>query len=232
MLVFAHRGASGYAPENTLKSMQLALKLGARAIELDVQNVAGELMVFHDRKLNAKTNGKGLIQSKTLSELAKITIEGEPIPSLWHLLENLSPKPLVNIELKGCHCIEPFLDIYPKLINQLGFTKEQLLISSFNHEFLAQVKKCYCDAYVAPLIEGIPIDLAAIASQLNAWSIHLDINFINEQIIQDAHKRNLKVFVFTVDDMDDISYLYHLGVDGIFSNYPDKAQSFINTLNN
>ena len=230
MLVFAHRGASGYAPENTVKAMQLALSLGAKAIELDVHNVDGELMVFHDRRLDNKTNGQGLIHQKSLSELSKITLDGEPIPSLWQILESLSPKPLVNIELKGVNCLEPFLRIYPKIIEQLEYKAEQLLISSFNHLFLAKVKQVFPNARVAPLVEGIPLGLANVGTELNASSIHLDINFITPEIVADAKKRKLKVYVFTVDHADDIKYLNQLGVDGIFSNFPDKALQVISKL--
>lgn len=228
MLVFAHRGASGYAPENTIKAMQLALSLGATAVELDVQNIAGELMVFHDRRLDQKTNGKGILQHKTLEELAKITIDGEAIVNLWDLLKSISNQTLVNIELKGINCIEPFIAIYPKIIEQLGFEPQNLLISSFNHQFLMTVKQHYPNAYIAPLIEGIPLNLAQVGTELNAWSIHIDINFITAEIVNDAHKRNLKVFVFTVDEKDDIDELKKLAVDGIFSNFPDKAIEFIN----
>lgn len=227
MLIFAHRGASGYAPENTLKAMQLALSLGANAIELDVHNVDNQLMVFHDRRLDYKSNGSGLIHRQSLSQLSKITIDGEPIPSLWEVMKNLSPKPIVNIELKGIDCIIPFINIYPQLIAQLNYKKEQILISSFNHQYIQQVKLHFPDALVAPLVEGIPLDLAAIGTKLNAYSIHLDINFITKEMVNDAKARNLKVYVYTVDYADDINYLQSIGVDGIFSNYPDKAQDYL-----
>ncbi|MCE9687038.1 glycerophosphodiester phosphodiesterase [Shewanella sp. AS16] len=223
MLIFAHRGASGYAPENTLAAMEKALALGAEAIELDVHNVAGELMVFHDRRLEGKSSGKGLIHLTSRAELAGIRVGGEPIPSLWQVLELVGGRCIINIELKGIDTVTPFLALYPKALTELGYKSEQLLISSFNHPYLQQVKQALPHARVAPLLAGIPLDKASIASQLNAFSLHLDIAFIDRALIEDAHARGVRVYVYTVDDGDDIRALQQLGVDGIFSNYPDRA---------
>lgn len=228
MLIFAHRGASGYAPENTIKSMQLALKMGAKAVELDVQLVEDELVVFHDRWLNGKTNGSGLIADKQLSELAQIRIEDQPIPSLWDVLANFDDKPLVNIELKGDNTVNALIKLYPKIIAELGYSNEELLISSFNHHYLSHFKQAHPQANIAPLVEGIPLDLAAVGKKLNAYSIHLNVNFINQEIIDDAHQHGLKVYVYTVDHAEDIRRLKQLGVDGIFSNFPDKANQIAN----
>lgn len=228
MLIFAHRGASGYAPENTIKAMQQALELGATAVELDVYLVEGELMVFHDRKLDGiSDNGQGLISHKTLSQLSQVTVGGEPIPSLWQLMSTLSPRPLVNIELKGKGTVEALITLYPKLINELGYSTDTLLISSFNHRYLQQFKQAIPSARIAPLIEGIPMDLAACAERLSAYSLHLDIGFITAEIVADAHRRGIKVYVYTVDSADDIRYLQQIGADGVFSNYPDKTAAML-----
>lgn len=227
MLVFAHRGASGYAPENTLKAMMLAAELGADAVELDVHNVEGELLVFHDRQLAHKSTGSGLIHRKTLQEIAELRVGGEPIPTLKQVLQALNGRLLVNIELKGIGCVAPFLVQYPEYLYALGYRPEQLLISSFNHPYLRQVKLQYPEAHVAPLLASIPEDLAACASALDAVALHVDINFISHQLVADAHRRGLKVNVYTVDDADDIRALQQLGVDGIFSNLPDKARQVL-----
>jgi glycerophosphoryl diester phosphodiesterase len=215
MLIFAHRGACGYLPENTLAAFDKALTLNAEAIELDVHNVEGELMVFHDRHLAGKSNGKGLIHQQTLSDLSKLR---------GQVLSRVAGRCIVNIELKGMGCVAPFIAIYTKAIQELNFKPEQLLASSFNHLYLAQVKHALPQCRVAPLLAGIPLTLAQVGTELNAYSINLDIGFINQALISDAHARGLKVYVYTVDDGDDIRALMHLSVDGIFSNYPDKAK--------
>jgi glycerophosphoryl diester phosphodiesterase len=113
--------------------------------------------------------------------------------------------------------------MYPRVLNELGFSNQQLLISSFNHLYLSQVKQHLPQVLIAPLLGGIPLDLAQVVTDLQAYSLHLDVAFISQAIVDDAHRRNAKVYVYTVDNSDDIQTLKAMGVDGIFSNYPDKA---------
>ncbi|ABZ78187.1 glycerophosphoryl diester phosphodiesterase [Shewanella halifaxensis HAW-EB4] len=228
MMIFAHRGASGYVAENSLAAFAKAVELGATAVELDVHLVEDELYVFHDRRLEPKSSGEGLIEQYTKQALSQITIDGEPIPSLIQVLSLLKPhNTLVNIELKGLACLEAFISLYPKLISDLSYDANKLLISSFNHPFLASFKQRYPDANVAPLIEGIPLELAHIVSQLDAYSIHLGLSFTTQEMIDDAHRRGAKVYVYTVDNLDDLDMLKQMGVDGIFTNYPDRAIAHI-----
>lgn len=223
MLIFAHRGASGYQVENTLAAMAKALELGAKAIELDVHNVEGELVVFHDRRLDNKSSGTGVIHTVTKDYLAGINVKGEPIPTLWQILELIAGRCTVNIELKGINTVQPLVDLYPKVLSELGFTEDQLLISSFNHPYLSDIKRALPQALVAPLLASIPLDGATVVSQLRAYSLHLDVSFISQALVDDAHQRGAKVCVYTVDHSDDIHALKQMGVDGIFSNYPDRA---------
>lgn len=224
MIIFAHRGASGYAPENTLAAMKKAIELGARAIELDIHSVEGELYVFHDRRLDNKSNGKGLIDQVSKQYIATLSVEQEPIPTLWEVMSYLSQYDCtVNIELKGMTCLAPFIALYPCLLEKLNFSIEQLLISSFHHGFLQQFRQSFPQAYIAPLIEGVQLDNTHTASILNAYSIHLSLSFINQKLIDEAHAKGFKVFVYTVDHVDDIKMLSNMGVDGIFTNYLDRA---------
>ncbi|MGX9463195.1 glycerophosphodiester phosphodiesterase [Shewanella sp. A14] len=229
MIVFAHRGASGYEPENTIAAIDKAIELGVYNIELDVHCVEDELVVFHDRRLEGKSTGTGLIHLTTKTKLAQCTVGGQPIPTLWQVLEwaSLKGKGLcrINIELKGIKCVNPFMSLYPKALTQLNLTPEQLLISSFNHPNLAQIKQAFPNALIAPLLAGVPLDLAQVATTLNAYSLNIDVGFVNQKIVDDAHLRGCKVYVFTVDHQDDIQALNLMGVDGIFSNYPDKAMA-------
>lgn len=223
MLIFAHRGASGYQTENTLAAMEKALQLGAPAVELDVHNVEGELVVFHDRRLDSKSSGSGIIHLVSKDYLAGINVKGQPIPTLWQVLELIAGRCIVNIELKGINTVMPLIDLYPKALKQLGFTQEQLLISSFNHPYLREFKQALPNALVAPLLASIPLEGAAVVSQLDAYSLNLDVSFINQALVDDAHQRGAKVYVYTVDHADDIHALKKMGVDGVFSNYPDRA---------
>ncbi|GIU28481.1 glycerophosphodiester phosphodiesterase family protein [Shewanella sp. MBTL60-007] len=229
MMIFAHRGASGYLAENSLAAFKKAVELGATAVELDIHLVEDELYVFHDRRLEPKSSGEGLIEEYTKQALSKIRIDGEPIPTLTQVLGLLKPhNTLVNIELKGLGCLEAFIALYPKLIDELKYDASKLLVSSFNHPFLASFKRYYPDATVAPLIEGVPLELAKVVSQLDAYSIHLGLSFTTQEMVDDAHKRGAKVYVYTVDNLEDLDMLKQMGVDGIFTNYPDRAIAHLN----
>ncbi|MCG9755392.1 glycerophosphodiester phosphodiesterase [Shewanella insulae] len=231
MRVYAHRGASGYGAENTLAAIKKSVALGCNAVEIDVHSVEGELYVFHDRRLDGKSTGTGLIEAVTQEYLARVTVDGEPIPKLWELLEYLQPfDALINIELKGLNSIGPFMALYPEILEKLNYRGDQLLISSFHHGFLFALRQAFPDAKLAPLIEGVPEDMAAIVTRLQAFSLHLSVNFVTRELVQDAHARGAKVFVYTVDNRDDIHYLSQMGVDGIFSNFPDVSADCVHQL--
>ncbi|MCL1045673.1 glycerophosphodiester phosphodiesterase [Shewanella electrodiphila] len=223
MLIFAHRGASGYEVENTLAAMEKALSINVQAIELDVYNIEGELFVFHDRRLETKTTGRGVTHLASKDELSKVTIQQHSIPTLWQVMTLIRGRCIVNIELKGYHTAGPLVAVYPKLISELNFTNEQLLISSFNQPYLSVVKQHLPRARVAPILTGVPLHYAESVTALDAYSIHVDLHFVTHEMVQDAHQRGAKIYVYTVDNPEDIHALKGLGVDGIFSNYPDKA---------
>ena len=106
-----------------------------------------------------------------------------------------------------------------------------VLFSSFNHRLLHSIHQQRSDFAIGALTACYPLEYAKFAEQLNAYSVHLDVDFISENFVADAHKRGLKVFVYTVDELEDIKAMRELGVDGIFSNYPTKAKSHIAHLN-
>lgn len=228
MIVFAHRGASGHAPENTLAAMKKAIELGAKAIELDIHNVEGELYVFHDRRLDNKSSGSGLIEDVSRQYISSINVGGEPIPTLWDVMSFLCQHDcMINIELKGMKSLAPFIDIYPKLIQELNIPPNNLLISSFHHGFLTQFRAQFPLARIAPLFEGIPLDAIETANKLMAFSLHLSISFFNLALINQIKTKGIKVFIYTVDNPEDIVQLKKMGVDGIFTNYPDRALKII-----
>ena len=128
--VFAHRGASQYAPENTLEAFRLAMEQGAEGIELDVHLSAdGELVVIHDETLERTTNGTGLVKDHTLAQLQALRadnhmegFEAARIPTLRQVLELVRPGDMqVNIELKtGILWYEGIEEKTLELVKELG----------------------------------------------------------------------------------------------------------------
>lgn len=228
MQIIAHRGASGEYPENTLLAIGHAIAQGADAIEIDVFAVQGELIVIHDHHLARTTNGSGSIYQYSVAQLQQLDAgQGQRIPTLWQVLELIQGKCWLNIELKGDDTAGPLLALLAKAKQQLGFDCQQLLISSFNHHLLTTIKREQPALKIGALTASLPVDYAAFASQLQAYSVNCDVSFINQAMVDDAKARGLKVFVYTVDQRDDISRLNSYGVDGIFSNYPARTRAVL-----
>ncbi|OCA61808.1 glycerophosphodiester phosphodiesterase [Aeromonas piscicola] len=223
MQIIAHRGASGLAPENTLKAIRLALALGAQAIEIDVQQADGELWVFHDRRLERCTNGGGVLTAQSRDYLAGLDAgEGEPIPTLWQVMEAIAGKAELHIELKGTHTAETVAALTRRAEAELGFTPAQWVVSSFHHPELARFAALRPEIRLGALTATIPFTLAAFAAELGAWSLNCDLDFVDAALVMDAHRRGLKVLVYTVDHTADLAALVAIGVDGIFTNRPDR----------
>ncbi|KKO44514.1 glycerophosphodiester phosphodiesterase [Arsukibacterium ikkense] len=228
MQIIAHRGASGDYPENTLLAIEQAIAQGADAIEIDVFAVQDELIVIHDHHLARTTNGSGSIYQYTLAELLQLNAgQGQRIPTLWQVLAVVQGKCWLNIELKGDDTVAPLLALLDKARQQLGFDCQQLLISSFNHHLLADIKLKRPTLKLGALTASLPIDYAAFASALQAYSVNCDVSFINQAFVDDAKARGLQVFVYTVDQTDDINRLKNYGVDGIFCNFPARSRAVL-----
>lgn len=223
MQIIAHRGASGLAPENTLKAIRLALTLGAQAIEIDVQRADGELWVFHDRRLERCTDGSGVLTAQSRAYLAGLDAgEGEPIPTLWQVMEAIAGKAELHIELKGAQTADEVARLTLRAEAELGFTPAHWVVSSFHHPELARFAALRPEIRLGALIATIPLTLAAFAAELGAWSLNCDLDFVDEALVMDAHRRGLKVLVYTVDHTADLTALAAMGVDGIFTNRPDR----------
>ena len=148
--VWAHRGASGYRPENTMEAFELAIKQGADGIELDVHTSAdGELIVMHDETVDRVTDKTGLIKDLTLAQVKelKVSTDAEPngiyrVPTLAEVLDLMrTTDMMVNIELKNSICFYPGMEEkILKLVKEMHM-EDQLIYSSFNHYSLMQLKQ-------------------------------------------------------------------------------------------
>lgn len=223
MQIIAHRGASGLAPENTLKAIRLALALGAGAIEIDVQLADGELWVFHDRRLERCTDGSGVLTAQSRAYLASLDAgEGEGIPTLWQVMEAIAGQAELHIELKGVQTADEVARLTRRAEAELGFAPTQWVVSSFHHPELARFAALRPDIRLGALTSTIPLTLAKFAAELGAWSLNCDVDFVDQSLVQDAHDRGLKVLVYTVDEPADQAMLAAIGVDGVFTNRPDR----------
>lgn len=228
MKIIAHRGASAIAPENTLKAVKAALESNADAVEVDIYRNQHELLVSHDKWLQYETNGQGDIQKAPFAYLQTLDAgDGEKIPTLWDVLECIDGKVDINIELKGQNTSSLVLAYIQRACQELNFKENQFLISSFNHHLLRDIKQKKPNIHIGALTSSLPLNYAQFAQDFSAYSVHVDVNFVSNEFVKDAHNRNLKVFAYTVEEQQDIISMIDLGVDGIFTNNPGKTKAFI-----
>ena len=219
-----HRGAMGYEPENTMASFAKAIELNVDMIELDVYVCAsGELVVIHDDKVDRTTNGKGYVMQKTLTQLRSLDAgNGEKIPLLTEVMDLVDRKVGVNIELKGIGTAAPVCALIEKYVKEKNWQHDDFVISSFIHQEIKTTKTIQPALATGALICCMPYDYAAFTEALDVAYLNLCGEFINQEFVDDAHRRNLKVLVWTVNDLDEIARIKGYGVDGIFSNFPDR----------
>ncbi len=227
MLCIAHRGARGHAPENTLAAITKALELGATCIEIDVYNVDGHLVVFHDDRLERTTNGSGYLQNQKFADLRKLDAgNGEIIPTLGEVLQTIDRSAAINIELKGSQTAAPVLRIVEQF-RLLGWPNDLFLVSSFNHRELVESRRLDAHIKIGALTCSLPVNNAEFAERLNSFSVHSSMEFIDRAFVDDAKMRGLRVYVYTVNHPEDIEKMARLGVDGVFTDFPERVLSTV-----
>ena len=221
VLCIGHRGAKGHFPENTLPSFQHAMDLGCNWLELDVYFVGGELLVIHDKRVDRTTDGHGLVEELKLEYLRSLDAgNGAQIPTLTEVLDLVDGRCGINVELKGTNTARPVCD----LLSNYDWPSEMFLLSSFNHKELAKSDPKYRRG---ALFDSHVPDQWQQAKQLKAWSVNLYFDHVDRKLVDEAHLLGYKVLVYTVNEVEDIKRMADCGVDGIFSDYPDRALNFI-----
>jgi glycerophosphoryl diester phosphodiesterase len=215
-----HRGAAGHAPENTLPSFRKALELGADVLELDVHATRdGTIVVCHDEALDRTTDGGGGLRGKMYSEVAKLDAgfhwtpdgkthpfrgQGVRVPTLLELLESFPGVPL-NIEIKQAD--PPIVDLVGR--GATGFSLGDVL--------------AFMDAHAnGRLSEYTPPGAALQVPE--RWR---EVEVVNRAFVEGAHRCGVEVHVWTVNERADMDRLLALGVDGLVSDYPERAHAAI-----
>jgi glycerophosphoryl diester phosphodiesterase len=238
--IYAHRGASNDAPENTLAAFRLAMEQGAEGIELDVQMTAdGQLVVIHDETLDRTTNGHGLVVAHTYEEIKGLDASAkfgrgyrdEPIPLLREVLELIEPTQLeLNIELKnGIIRYDGMEESVVRLVKEYGMEK-RVNLSSFNHYSIVKLKS------LAPEIETAILYVAGLyepwnyAKTVGAGALHPYFYSVVPEIVVEAHQFGLKVRPYTVDEDRDIRKMIEAGVDAVITNHPLRMKRIRNEM--
>ncbi|MGH9676157.1 MAG: glycerophosphodiester phosphodiesterase [Candidatus Acidiferrum sp.] len=230
MLVIAHRGASGHAPENTLAAFREAVALGATFIETDLQLTRdARFVAIHDDTVNRTTNGQGAVHDLTLAEVRKLDagswfgseFAGERVPTLEEILE-FSKK----------HDVVFYLELKPggswggehALIGALRESGEipRSVVISFDAGILAAVRKIEPTLMTGLLYDGQVADPLDKALEIGARQVAVRGDLVTPWMLGQARRRDLQVVCWTVNHPAHMRQLMAAGVDGIMSDYPER----------
>ncbi|PWA06963.1 glycerophosphodiester phosphodiesterase [Flavobacterium psychrotolerans] len=224
-LKIGHRGAKGYAPENTLLSFQKAIDMAVDGIELDVHlSSDGEIIVIHDDTIDRTTNGKGIVNKLSLSELRKFKIEKEQtIPTLTEVFNLVNQQCFINIELKGNGTAKPVVALIERYVLNKNWDYRRFLISSFDWNALQEVRLLNSKIPVGVLTQT-NLDLAlAFAKFIKAETIHPYFHLLTKENTKQMHDEGISIFSWTINEMEDIQKIKSFNVNGIISDFPDRV---------
>ena len=228
----AHRGSSGSYPENTRLAFEKAIEAGADMIEMDCRlSKDGHVVVIHDDRLDRTARAKGFVQGKTLRQLKKLDVgawlkksfKGERIQTLEEILEIVSGKVEINLEIKSV--LHGPLGIELKvlfIVSHFDYL-ERTIFSSFDYQSLRRLRELAPDVRIGVLYgAGIKDNPFQAAREMNAYSLHIQREFATPHFLEEARELGLKSFVWTVNEVKEMEKFLSLGVDGIISDFPEK----------
>ena len=235
---YAHRGASDYAPENTMSAFRKAIELKANGIELDLQKTKdGKLVIFHDKEIDKKSNGTGKISDYTYNELLELDFgswfgkefKNEKIVLFEDFMKSVSDKNLIlAIELKEEGIEKDTLEIIDKYYN-----KANIFITSFLYNALSNVRKFDNNIKIGWLIED-DINKRNVSElvKISGNQICPPANLVSKEGIKLARENGLSVRLWGVSNEEIMERVYKFDIDGMTVNFPDKLKRLMEVNNN
>ena len=233
-MIYGHRGASGYAPENTLEAFRLSMEMGADGFELDVHlSRDGELMVIHDPSVNRTTNGTGLVRDLTLAQLKELdascgkeAYRGAKIPTLGEVFDLIrDTHHIVNVEIKTDDFFYPEIEEKCLALAREKGVEDRVFYSSFNHYTLMKLRQLKPDVKLGMLFGDIMVRPWEYAAGLSVDYLHpMKMNIYVPGFAEGAAEAGLGVNMWTINDAETMAQCLKTGV-GIITNYPDVAVS-------
>jgi glycerophosphoryl diester phosphodiesterase len=229
-LVIAHRGASAARPENTLSAFELALEQGADMIEIDLHRTRdGALVVAHNAGLE-RLGGRGEIGNATLAEIRQLDAgEGQKVPTLDEVLDRFGARIPFNLELKRGRKAEysGLEGVTLEAVKRRGLL-DQTLFSSFEDAVLERLRALGRNVRIGVLVaRGSPARWLERARAVDAETVHFQRTLVKRDVVAAAHAANLGALAYTVDAVDEMRRLLGIGLDGLFTNHPERLRGLV-----
>ena len=228
--VYGHRGASAYAPENTLISFQKAIEMKADGVELDIQlSKDGEIVVIHDETIDRTSNGHGYVKDLTLKELKSYNYnrthpeyEFAAIPTMREVFELIKPTDLIiNIELKTGIFFYPSIEEKILALTAEFGMEDRVIYSSFNHYSILRMRKLAPELKCGLLTDCWLINAGKYVHDLDVPCYHPAFRNLTPEITKEIKQYGLEINTWTVNTLEDFKNLESLGVDVAIGNYPE-----------
>ena len=239
MDIFAHRGASGTYPENTIAAFKEAARLPVYGVEFDVHMTAdGELVVIHDEAIDRTSNGTGYVKDLSLAQLKTFDFgswfssdfKGESIPTLSEVLDVFATTGhKLNIELKSD--IFPYEGMVEKVLDHIWdrHLESRVIISSFDHAAIQSVKRFYPEIKTAALFMEVLVHPLDYLHKIPTDALHILFPAAIRPSIGEVIASGMPVRTFTVNDETYAKALKQAGVQAIFTDYPEKMSMILST---
>ncbi len=240
MLTVAHRGASGYAPENTIASFDKAIELKADFIEIDLQlSKDGQLVVIHDESVERTTNGKGNIRDLTYQELRNLdagswfheSFSGEKIPAFDEVLDRYIEKCGLLIELKSPALYPGIEQKVADVLASRGLIANQqsnVIVQSFDTNSMKLFRQISPAMPIGVLVKFTPRGISnAQLKDFKSYADYVNPNkrLVTKKLISRIHEQNMKIIPYTIRDRKTAQAFMRLELDGITTDYPDYIKS-------
>ncbi|MGX1193796.1 glycerophosphodiester phosphodiesterase [Metabacillus sp. SLBN-84] len=231
----AHRGASGYAPENTLAAFDKAVEMKADYIEIDVQQSKdGELVIIHDTTVDRTTDGSGKVKDLTYDDLSKLDagswkgkeFTGEKIPTFDDILDRYRGKTGILIELKAPELYPGIEEKVAEELQERNMDKpqnEKIIVQSFNFDSMKKMDSLLPKVPIGVLTSSILHTTDTALNEFSTYADYFNPNYgiVSKDLVANVHEKGMKIQSWTVRTQETADFLLEMGVDGIITDYPD-----------
>ncbi len=235
ILITAHRGASGRAPENTMSAYLLAIEMGSDFAELDVQETADDVLILYHDSTYERTAGVvanvwdlsfDSIKGFDVGSWKSADYHAEPIPLFSDIIDSVSGRMFLNVEIKMNGYQDGLTEHVVRVIAEKEFG-EKCIVTSFDFDAIDKVRKMNPALKVGYIFSKMPEDMDVFSADVDLLSVKNKM--VTAEIVAQAHKAGKEVHVWgKVDNPDEMERLRDLKIDNVITNHPDRWRKFLN----